>query len=221
MTTENRPPEPENSSIRLQILATEHWGLLATRSMTWSEVMSRISIHLTVCSASLVVIALVVRADGYGAAFKVLSVGLASAMLVLGTLTSMRVVNASLDDQRMIAGMNRLRAGYVALDPGVEHYFMTSWREGAEGVLATSTLGLRRSRLNYVVASTSFFINVVNAIVAGTAVALVAYDAGASSAVVGVLGCVGGLLYLGVLVVVARRRFDSVFSSGEARPSTR
>jgi hypothetical protein len=218
MTTENRPPEPESSSIRLQILATEHWGLLATRSMTWSEVMSRISIHLTVCSASLVVIALVVQADGYGAAFKVLSVGLASAMLVLGTLTSMRVVNASLDDQRMIAGMNRLRAGYAALDPGVEHYFMTSWREGAEGVLATSTLGLRRSRLNYVVASTSFFINVVNAIVAGTVVALVAYDAGASSVAVGLLGCVAGLFYLGLLVGVARRRFDSLFRIAEGQP---
>jgi hypothetical protein len=211
MTAEIRPPGPASSALRVQILATEHWSLLATRSLTWSEVMSRISIHLTVCSASLVVIALVVQADGYGAAFKVLSVGLASAMLVLGTLTSVRVVNASLDDQRMIAGMNRLRAGYVALDPGVEQYFVTSWQDGAAGVLATSTLGLERSRINYVVASTSFFINVVNAIVAGTVVALVAYDAGASSSGVVIRGCVGGVVYLGVVVSLARRRFDRLF----------
>lgn len=210
MTAEMGPSEPDNSTLRLQILATEHWSLLATRSLTWSEVMSRITIHLTVCSASLVVIALVVQADGYGAAFKVLSVGLASAMLVLGTLTSVRVTNASLDDQRMIAGMNRVRAGYVSLDPGVGEYFVTSWHGGVEGVLATSTLGLRRSRVNYVLASTSFFINVVNSIVAGTVAALIAYDSGAAAPAIGVVGCVAGLAHLGGVVGLARRRFDSL-----------
>ena len=35
------PPQPP-VAVRAQILATEHWSLLATRSMTWSEVMSRI-----------------------------------------------------------------------------------------------------------------------------------------------------------------------------------
>jgi hypothetical protein len=47
-------PPGQGPSVRAQILATEHWSLLATRSMTWSEVMSRIVIHLTVLSAALV-----------------------------------------------------------------------------------------------------------------------------------------------------------------------
>ena len=35
---------------RLQILATEHWGLLAARSSAQSEVLTRITIHLTLVS---------------------------------------------------------------------------------------------------------------------------------------------------------------------------
>jgi hypothetical protein len=75
------------AAVHEQILATEHWSLLGTRGTTWTEVMSRISIHLTVAAAGLVVLALVAQGVGLGTAFDVLSIGLASAVLVLGTLT--------------------------------------------------------------------------------------------------------------------------------------
>jgi hypothetical protein len=55
--------------------------------------MSRIVIHLAVLSASLVVLVLIAQVDGFGRAFLVLSIGLAAATLVLGTLTSLRVHN--------------------------------------------------------------------------------------------------------------------------------
>jgi hypothetical protein len=100
------------SSAVAQILATEHWSLLATRGMTWSEVMSRISIHLAVSSAALVVLALVAQATGFGTPFRIMSIGLASAVLVLGTLTHVRVHLASAEDHALVAGMNRLRAAY-------------------------------------------------------------------------------------------------------------
>ena len=77
--------EPESSSsatpVRAQLLATEHWSLLAARGMTWSEVMGRITVHLTISSAALVVLALVTQATGFGVAFHVLSIGLTSAIL--------------------------------------------------------------------------------------------------------------------------------------------
>ena len=82
-------------AVKAQLLAAEHWSLLATRGTTWSEVMSRISIHLTVASASLVVLALVTQASGFGTAFQVLSIGLTSTILVLGTMTGIRLHNAS------------------------------------------------------------------------------------------------------------------------------
>src|SRR5204863_5234867 len=64
---------------RVQILAREHWSLLATRSMTWSEIMSRITIQLTVLTASLVVLALAAQSSGFDTPIKVLSIGLAAA----------------------------------------------------------------------------------------------------------------------------------------------
>ena len=58
--TQKPRPRPELATM----LATEHWSLLGTRSMTWSEIMSRISIMLTVMSAFLVVLALVAQGVG-------------------------------------------------------------------------------------------------------------------------------------------------------------
>ena len=41
-----RPPEPATG--RLQILATEHWSLLATRSLTYTESLGRVNVFLAV-----------------------------------------------------------------------------------------------------------------------------------------------------------------------------
>jgi hypothetical protein len=111
LTKESAAESPQvAASVRAQLLATEHWSLLAARGLTWSEVMGRITVHLTVSSASLVVLALVTQASGFGSAFHVLSIGLTSAILVLGTLTGLRVHSASREDAALIVGMNRLRA---------------------------------------------------------------------------------------------------------------
>jgi hypothetical protein len=59
-------------------------------------------------------------------AFHVISIGLTSAVLALGTLTGVRVHNASSEGAAIILGMNRLRAGYVKMDPGIAEYLVTS-----------------------------------------------------------------------------------------------
>jgi hypothetical protein len=203
-------PIPVQPSVRAQILATEHWSLLATRSMTWSEVMSRIVIQLTVMSAALVVLALIVQADGFGSAFRVLSIGLSAAILILGTLTAVRVHNASADDAAMLVGMNRLRAAYVDLDPGIDHYFVTSRYDDTAGVMASYLMGVRRSVVSHVVGSTSMFVNVVNAIVAGALGGLIAYAAGGPAwliSVIGGLSCVG---YLGGSIGIGQRTFATL-----------
>ena len=47
------------SSVRAQLLATEHWSLLATRSTTQSELLSRITTFRMLVSASIVSLALI------------------------------------------------------------------------------------------------------------------------------------------------------------------
>jgi hypothetical protein len=191
-------------AVRAQFLATEHWSLLATRGMTWSEVMSRITVHLTVASASLVVLALVTQAAGYGTAFRVLSVGLASAILVLGTLTGVRVHNASEEDAVLLAGMNRLRAAYVEMDPSLSDYLVTSWYDDQAGVMRTYTMGIDRHMVSHIVGSTSMFINIVNTVVAGTLGALVANAAGGGPLSISLCGSLAAAAYLAAMLVVSR-----------------
>jgi hypothetical protein len=199
-----QPPTP----VRAQLLATEHWSLLATRGMTWSEVMSRISVHLTVSSAALVVLALATQATGFGVAFHVLSIGLTSAILVLGTLTGVRVHNASREDAAIVLAMNRLRAGYVDLDPGLVDYLVTSRHDDQAGLMMTYTMGMPRSAVSHVLGSTSMFIHIINAMVAGTLGALIADAAAGRAYATAVAGAVAGFVYLAVVVRAAGRSFD-------------
>lgn len=196
-------------SVRAQLLATEHWSLLATRGMTWSEVMSRITIHLTVTSASLVVLALVVQVSGFGTAFTVMSIGLTSAVLLLGTLTGLRINNASHEDAALVLAMNRLRAAYVELDPAMARYLVASWHDDHAGLMHTYALGMKRSVVSHVAGSTAMFVTMVNSLVAGTLGGLVAYALRGGSVVISVTGALTGLAYLGVQLEYGRRTYDA------------
>jgi len=181
--------------------------------------MSRISIHLTVASASLVVIALVTQTSGFGTAFKVLSIGLSSAVLVLGTLTAVRVHNASVDDRVLVIGMNRLRAAYLEIDPTLADYLVTSWHDDQAGVMRTYTMGTR-PLVSHILGSTTIFLNIVNTIVAGTLGSLISDAAGARPTVVVIVGAISGLSYLAATIEAARRIFarppiDAHFPSPE------
>lgn len=203
-------PEPVAAGVRAQILATEHWSLLATRSLMWSEIMSRITIHLTVASASLVVLALFAQSSGFGTAFHVMAIGLAAAVLVMGLLTQARVVNASVDDGSAILGMNRLRAAYLEIDPSLAPYFVTSPHDDQRGLMTTYLMGWPRSTFSHVIASTSIFLTVFNAIVAATLGALVTGAAGAAPSVVAVIGTAVGVGFVAAQLAVGRRTFGNV-----------
>ena len=199
--------ETPPAAVRVQILATEHWSLLGTRGTTWTEVMSRISIHLTVASAGLVVLALVAQLTGFGTAFNVLAIGLASAILLLGTITGVRVSNASVDDHALIAGMNRIRAAYLAIDPELAQYFVAASRDDSAGVMQTYTLGARRHVVSHIVGSTNMFMSVVNSIVAGVLGALIAHAANAAAASIVVIGSLSALVYFALTLGISIRTF--------------
>lgn len=188
-------------------LSTEHWSLLGTRSMTWSEVMNRITIHLTVVSALLVVLVLTVQKTGFGAPFRVMAIGFASVALVMGTLTAIRVNMASQEDACLVAAMNRLRHAYVELTPEIEPYLTVSTHDDDRGVLLTYAVGQPRSLPLHVMGSTSFFLMTVNGIVAGTLGALVASAVDASTPIVTVAGVLAGLAYVAGHLAVGRRVF--------------
>ena len=62
-------------SLRAQMLATEHWSLLASRSTTQSEVLTRIAIFLTLVSAGLVTLGVLGNATEFRGWFGVAALG--------------------------------------------------------------------------------------------------------------------------------------------------
>ena len=152
-------------------------------------------------------LALVVQASGFGTAFRVFSIGLTSVILILGTLTGIRVLNASQDDAAMIVGMNRLRAAYVEMDPELATYFVESWHDDQAGLMQTYLMGQKRHLLLHILGSTSMFMTIINTLVAGTLGALIAWAGGVPVVLIAILGAVAGLAYLAAAMEISRRAF--------------
>ena len=110
--------EDFSPSVRAQLLATEHYSLLASRSTTQNELLVRIAIFLTLVSASVVSLALIGQTTDFDGRFDAFTIVLFSILLLVGTLTLLRVYNGGEEDHAYVIGMNRLRAAYAELDPG-------------------------------------------------------------------------------------------------------
>jgi len=121
----------------LQILSTEHWSLLATRSMSWSESFNRTGLFLSVLSASVVALGLVGGATGFDASFAVFALALLPVTLFVGVATFVRLDEVNLEDVLWVAGMNRIRHAYLRAKPGLEPYFSSGWTDDAIGIART------------------------------------------------------------------------------------
>lgn len=194
-------------SVRAQILATEHWSLLATRSTTQSEVLSRISTFLMLVSASIVSLALIGQFTHFDQRFIMIALVFVGMLLVIGTLTQMRLGSAAIEDLALVIGMNRLRSAYVELDPGVERYFMTGAHDDDASVWQTYNPLIRPNRILQPLASTSAFILFLTSGVAGGFGALVALALGASGPIVAVVAAAAGVIYLLLSIVFGLRQY--------------
>ena len=124
-------------SHQLQILATEHWGLLATRSLSWTESFSRASMYLTLLSGAIVALAFVAQATSFGGPFQTFALLLLPLVIVVGWTTFVRLIEVNNEDAYWVNGMNRLRRAYVELEPEVEPFFVTGTTDDADGMRRT------------------------------------------------------------------------------------
>jgi hypothetical protein len=129
--------EPGAAAGKLQILATEHWSLLATRSLTFTESLGRVNMFLAILSGAVIALALVAQADRFGPTF--ISVAILTLLVVLfaGIATIGRLMSLNRDDFRWVIGMNRLRRAYLDLHPELEPNFITSPYDDVPGALQT------------------------------------------------------------------------------------
>src|SRR2546430_12662340 len=131
-------------------------------------------------------------------------------LVVIGTLTQMRVGNAAIEYFAHVIGMNRLRAGYVELDPGIERYFVTSAHDDSRGVWQTYNHLAGPRAILQPLASSGTFITFVSAGLAGAFGALVAVALNAPGPVVGVVAAARGAAYFGVSVMPGLREVRRV-----------
>lgn len=165
------PPTPE--AAHLQILATEHWSLLATRSLLWAEMYNRASMFLTTLSASVVALALVSQATDGGSDFSLFALLVLPVVLLIGVGTQLRLGVARDEDVVTVIGMNRLRHAYLDIAPELEPYFVTSHHDDPSSVAQTAS-PTAASRLVRILVGLPVLVGVINSALFGVIVALIA-----------------------------------------------
>ena len=210
-------PGQISPSLRAQLLATEHWSLLASRSTTQGEVLTRISIFLTLTSAGLVSLALAGQAMHFDGMFPVLAMIVLAIVLMVGVLTQIRVFNVGFEDLSYVLAMNRLRAAYAELDPGIVPYLMTSRFDDRAGSDHTYVMLGRRSGPGHFAGSSMMLMATFIAALVGLFVAGIAASLTVPGGIALIAGLVGGAIYLAIVLRMMQRRLARVWKDYEPR----
>ena len=144
------PPGGLDSPHALQILMTEHWSLLAARSLGYTEAMSRASIFIAALSGSVIALALVGQATDFGDGFVAFALVLLPVVYFLGVSTVARLGQNNYEDAVWIQGMNRIRHAYLELVPALVGIAALGLGLGTGGSLALGGIGFVSSLTGFI-----------------------------------------------------------------------
>jgi len=164
--TSSEQPGELGQPARIQILATEHWSMLATRSLSWSEAFSRASMFLSALSGTVVALALVGQTMG-GHGFVLFALLLLPVTLFVGATTFARLVAINNEDTHWVMAMNRLRRAYMDLAPDLERYFSSGTYDDPVSVMQTFAATPGPGTFVHGFVTTPGMIGVIDAIIAG------------------------------------------------------
>jgi hypothetical protein len=108
----------------LQALTTEHFTLQTARSATIADSNGRSALYLSTVSSAVVALAFIGQVDRLGHAFFLFALALLPALVFLGVLTYLRLVQTAIEDLFYARAINRIRRQYVDLDPEASRWFM-------------------------------------------------------------------------------------------------
>jgi hypothetical protein len=222
MSTEVPPVAHDSGAAgTLQVLATEHWSLLATRSLTYNEALSRVTIFLAILSGALIALALVAQADHFGAIFISIAIPMLALVMFTGIATISRLQALNRDDYRWVIGMNRLRHAYIRLHPEVEPFFITGASDDLPGALQTLgvdlTAGRRLGSVFHAPQTLPGMLTAIVAAVGGAIGALVALALAIPAPVVGLVAAAAFLIALVLMGIWGRRSIKRFPPSLEPR----
>lgn len=207
-------------AMRLQILSTEHWSLLASRSLAWNESFARAGMFLSTLSGAIVALALVAQATEFGEGFRIFGLVILPVVLFVGIGTVLRMGIANYHDAACVLGMNRIRAAYLQMAPDLSPYMVMGTTDDERGMRLTMAIAPRTSVLALMVASSPMLISVINGVLVGAIASLIVLqvEGGTVAAIVaGALGfaatLAGSLVYAGREIRRGAEDFVPMFPS--------
>ena len=210
-------PRPHPDQLRLQMMSTEHWSLLASRNLAWTEVFARASMFLSALSFATVALALAGQASGFGEEFRIFALIVLPVILFLGFTTTLRMDNANHHDAMCVIGMNRIRAGYLEIAPDLERFFIMGTSDDIAGIGKTMGGLPNRPFFVEIFAATPTIVSVLNCVIAATIVALGAIQVGLSSGVSILAGAIVAILAFIVWSYFVREHAMGVMNSHQPR----
>lgn len=220
-------PAREFGPHALQILMTEHWSLLAARSLVYTEAMSRTSIFVAALTGSVVALALVGQGTEFGTDFVAFALVLLPVVYFLGVVTIVRLAQVNWEDLRWVQGMNRIRNAYLDLAPELEPYFVTSRYDDDLGVLQSAVAMRTQPPPTQAFVAIPGIVAVIDSVVAGAiaGIAGIGLDFGAAGVLT--LGATFFLISLAGFVAWATRaiahyrtHIEPLFPSPPGRDAT-
>jgi len=193
----------------LQILSTEHWSLLTSRSLAYNEAFTRGGMFLTFLSMSFVALALLAQGMSFGDQFLSIAAVVLAFDFVIGLTTYGRIIGANQDDLRAVHGMARIRHGYTQIAPITARYFTSATNDDVESVLGayggggSSAVGT----LWYAMTTSGGMIGLIVSMVGGVLAGVLSLILGASGGVPVWIGIGGAVL---VLVAITMLTFGAV-----------
>jgi hypothetical protein len=217
------PSQGPSPSLRLQILSTEHWSLLASRSLAWNEAFSRAGMFLSTLTGAIVALALVAQASAFGEGFTLFALVILPIILFIGVATYIRLGASNYHEAQCVIGMNRIRAAYLELAPDLERYFVMSAHDDLRGIGITMGVQPGGGRLFWLVqmiAGTPTVVTILNSVLAGVIAAIAALRVGVGTPLgIGVLGFVVAMVlqqwYAQRTIAKAQAGFHPLFPTPE------
>jgi hypothetical protein len=183
--------------LQLQVLSTEHWSLLASRSLAWNESFSRAGMFLSTLSGAIVALALVAQANKFGDGFRIFALVILPVVLFIGLTTLIRLGIANYHDGLTVIGMNRIRAAYFERVPEVQRYFVMPGTDDPASTWRAMGMDIGFPMPFVLIASAPAIIGVLNAVVAGSIGAIAALQLGANT---GITLLVAGIIFIALFV---------------------
>jgi hypothetical protein len=192
-------------ALRLQVLATEHWGLLATRSLAWNESFTRAGMFLSALSGAIVALALVAQATTFGGDFAMFALIILPVVLFIGVTTFIRIGRSNGYDALCVVGMNRIRHAYLEITPEVAPYLVMGANDDEASINRSMGATPGQSFVVDILVSTPFVLSAINSVIAGAIGALLARQLGVEMLVAIGLGLILALAVFGSQVLIASR----------------